>query len=155
MKIKSDEITSVIKQEIEQYSSELEISEVGQVVEARCTGVNRGGLEMEVDHHKGFMPAGQVDLRHLEDISVFIGEKFPCKVIELKKNKNRLVVSRKAVMLEEREASREKLMETHLLQMRSDAKILQLCPIGGWPEVKETAPAGMQCSCCACKPCEA
>ena len=33
MKIKSDEITSVIKQEIEQYSSELEISEVGQVVD--------------------------------------------------------------------------------------------------------------------------
>ena len=33
MKIKTDEITSVIKQEIEQFSSELEISEVGQVVE--------------------------------------------------------------------------------------------------------------------------
>ena len=33
MKIKTDEITSVIKQEIEQYSSQLEISEVGQVVE--------------------------------------------------------------------------------------------------------------------------
>ena len=33
MKIKSDEITSVIKQEIEQYASELSISEVGKVVE--------------------------------------------------------------------------------------------------------------------------
>ncbi|MBG84389.1 MAG: F0F1 ATP synthase subunit alpha [Phycisphaerae bacterium] len=33
MKIRTDEITSVIKQEIEQYSSQLEISEVGQVVE--------------------------------------------------------------------------------------------------------------------------
>ncbi|MEC8321778.1 MAG: F0F1 ATP synthase subunit alpha, partial [Planctomycetota bacterium] len=33
MKIKSDEITSVIKQEIEQYSAELSISEVGKVVE--------------------------------------------------------------------------------------------------------------------------
>ena len=33
MKIKTDEITSVIKQEIEQFNSELEISEVGQVVE--------------------------------------------------------------------------------------------------------------------------
>ena len=33
MKIKTDEITSVIKQEIEQFSTELEISEVGRVVE--------------------------------------------------------------------------------------------------------------------------
>jgi small subunit ribosomal protein S1 len=86
--------------------------EVGQVIEARCTGMNRGGLEMEVDNHKAFMPAGQVDLRHIPDISVLIGEKFPCKVIELKKHKNRLVVSRKAVMLAEREVGREKLLET-------------------------------------------
>ena len=46
MKIKSDEITSVIKQEIEQFSSELEISEVGQVVEvgdgiARVYGLSK------------------------------------------------------------------------------------------------------------------
>ena len=33
MKIKTDEITSVIKKEIEQFSQQLEISEVGQVVE--------------------------------------------------------------------------------------------------------------------------
>jgi small subunit ribosomal protein S1 len=86
--------------------------EIGQIIEARCVGMNRGGLEMEVDSHKGFMPAGQVDLRHLPDISVLIGEKFPCKVIELKKHKNRLVLSRKAVLIAERETNREKLMET-------------------------------------------
>ena len=85
--------------------------EVGQIIEARCTGMNRGGLEMEVDHHKAFMPAGQVDIGHLPDISVLIGEKFPCKVIELKKNKKRLVLSRKAVLLAERVESRAKLLE--------------------------------------------
>ena len=85
--------------------------EVGQVIEARCVGMNRGGLEMEVDHHKAFMPTGQVDVRHIEDVSVLIGEKFPCKVIELKKNKNRLVLSRKAVMQAERETNRGKILE--------------------------------------------
>lgn len=59
MKIKSDEITSVIKQEIEQFSSELEISEVGQVVEvgdgiARVYGLSKvmAGelLEFEGEH---------------------------------------------------------------------------------------------------------
>lgn len=84
---------------------------VGQIIEARCTGMNRGGLEMEVDHHKAFMPAGQVDLHHLPDISVLIGEKFPCKVIELKKKKNRLILSRKAVLLAERHESRKKLVD--------------------------------------------
>jgi len=46
VKIKSDEITSVIRQEIEQYSGKLEISEVGQVVEvgdgiARVYGLSK------------------------------------------------------------------------------------------------------------------
>jgi len=83
---------------------------MGQVVEARCVGMNKGGLEMEVAHHRGFMPAGQVDVRSVPDISVFLGEKFPCKIIELKKEKNRLVLSRKAVLLEEREEAKAKLL---------------------------------------------
>ena len=61
--------------------------EVGQIVEARCTGMNKGGLEMEIAHHKGFMPAGQVDVRHVADISVFLGEKFPVQIVELNKDK--------------------------------------------------------------------
>ncbi len=58
MKIKTDEITTVIKQEIEQFSSELEISEVGRVVEvgdgiARIYGLSKAMagelLEFETD----------------------------------------------------------------------------------------------------------
>ena len=66
---------------------------------------------MEVDHHKGFMPAGQVEIRHVDDISTFIGEKFPCKIIELKKAKNRLVLSRKAVLMVERENQKKATLE--------------------------------------------
>ena len=43
---------------------------------------------MEIAHHKGFMPAGQVDVRHVADISVFIGEQFPVQIVELNKDKN-------------------------------------------------------------------
>ena len=109
--------------------------EVGQVIEARCVGMNRGGLEMEVDNHKGFMPAGQVDLRHLPDISVLIGEKFPCKVIELKKNKNRLVLSRKAVMMAERETNREKLLETLAVGQVKTATVTSLQTYGAFADL--------------------
>ena len=47
----------------------------GQVIEAMCTGSNKGGLEMDVSGHKAFMPAGQVDLRHVADLSDFHGKK--------------------------------------------------------------------------------
>jgi F0F1-type ATP synthase alpha subunit len=47
VKIRTDEITSIIKQEIEQYSDELEVSEIGRVVEvgdgiARIYGLSQG-----------------------------------------------------------------------------------------------------------------
>lgn len=60
MKIKTDEITSVIKQEIEQYSNELQISEVGRVVEvgdgiARIYGLSQAmaGELLEFETNKG------------------------------------------------------------------------------------------------------
>ena len=60
MKIKTDEITSVLKQEIEQFGAELEVSEVGRVVEvgdgiARVYGLAKAmsGELVEFDTSKG------------------------------------------------------------------------------------------------------
>jgi len=91
--------------------AEWESLEVGQVVEARCTGTNKGGLEMEVANHRAFMPAGQVDVRHTADLSVFIGEKMPCEVTEIDRSKARIILSRKQVIHAEREEQRTKLMD--------------------------------------------
>jgi small subunit ribosomal protein S1 len=102
------------------HKGELDSLSAGMVVEARCVGMNKGGLDMEVAHHKAFMPAGQVDIRHIEDISVFLGEKFPCKIIELRREKGRMVLSRKAVLLEERARMRDKVLaELEVGQVRT------------------------------------
>jgi len=87
-----------------------EALEVGQIVEGRCTGTNKGGLEVELAKHKAFMPAGQVDIRHIEDLDVFIGEKMPCEIIELDRQRGRLVVSRRRPLEADRERRREQLM---------------------------------------------
>lgn len=83
---------------------------VGQTVEGRCIGVNKGGLEIEVAHHKGFMPAGQIDVRHVPDISIFLNEKMTCRVIQLDRKRGNLTLSRRAVIQEERASNREKLL---------------------------------------------
>lgn len=109
--------------------------EVGQIVEARCTGMNKGGLEMEIAHHKGFMPAGQVDVRHVADISVFLGEKFPVQIVELNKDKNRLVVSRKAVLAAERAEQREKLMAVLEVGQTRTATITSVQSYGAFADI--------------------
>ena len=78
MKIKTDEITSVIKQEIEQFSSELEISEVGRVVEvgdgiARVYGLSKAmaGEMLEFETPKGPV-MGQVMNLELDTVGAVV-----------------------------------------------------------------------------------
>lgn len=82
----------------------------GMVVEARVTGHNTGGLECEVNHLQGFIPASQISLYRVEDLSQFVGQKFPCVVTEVKPERRRLVLSHRAVLEREKAAAREKLL---------------------------------------------
>lgn len=82
----------------------------GMVVEARVTGHNTGGLECEVSHLQGFIPASQISLYRVEDLSQFVGQKFPCVVTDVKPERRRLVLSHRAVLEREKAAAREKLL---------------------------------------------
>jgi small subunit ribosomal protein S1 len=56
------------------------------------------------------MPAGQIDIRHIPDISVMLGEKISCRVTQLDKKRGRLILSRRAVIEEERAANAGKIL---------------------------------------------
>src|ERR1043165_10063917 len=98
MKIKTDEITSVIKQEIEQFSSDLEISEVGRVVEvgdgiARIYGLSKAmaGELLEFDTDKGSV-MGQVMNLELDTVgAVIYGDYLSVKEGDTVKSTNRLL----------------------------------------------------------------
>lgn len=109
--------------------------EVGQVVEARCSGTNKGGLEMELAGHKAFMPAGQVALHHVPDLDVMIEQKFACEVIELDKRANRIVLSRKKVLLAEREVAKEEMLGTLQVGETHDATITSVQPYGAFADI--------------------
>lgn len=109
--------------------------ETGQVVEARCTGTNKGGLEMEVASHKAFMPAGQVAIHHVPDLNVMIGEKMACEVIELDRRANRIVISRKKVLYAEREAAKGEMLETLSVGDTYDATITSVQTYGAFADI--------------------
>jgi small subunit ribosomal protein S1 len=90
-----------------------EMLEPGQVIEARVTGVNKGGLELEVASHKAFMPASQVSLEHLPDLSVFVGEKLKCTVSRVDRSgRGNIVLSRRELLEQERREQAEKIKAT-------------------------------------------
>ena len=108
---------------------------VGQAIEARCTGVNKGGLELEVASHRAFMPAGQVDLRHIDDLSVFVGESMPCEVIELDRARGRIVLSRRRTLEAQRGELREKLLAELKVGEERPAVIRSLQPYGAFADL--------------------
>ncbi len=82
---------------------------VGVVVEGRVTGMNKGGLEVDLKGIRGFMPASQVDVSHTKDISVFIGEKVLCEVTELNRKGRNVLLSRRKVLEKQRAEAKDKL----------------------------------------------
>jgi small subunit ribosomal protein S1 len=85
--------------------------EVGQVVEGTVSGVNKGGLEVEVKGMRAFMPAGQVDIYHVPDLSQFLNQKIQAEVTQFEKGSRNLIISRRNVIEQEREGQKKKLLE--------------------------------------------
>jgi small subunit ribosomal protein S1 len=84
--------------------------EIGQIVEGMVTGMNKGGLELQIKNMRGFMPAGQVDLYFQKDISIFIGQKMKVEVTQFDREKKNLIVSRRNILEREKEESKQKLL---------------------------------------------
>jgi small subunit ribosomal protein S1 len=81
----------------------------GMIVEALVTGVNKGGLSVEVNRIRGFMPISQIDLYRVENAEQYVGQRLKCEVQEVKPDERNLVVSRRILLEREREENREKL----------------------------------------------
>ncbi|MCH2149365.1 MAG: S1 RNA-binding domain-containing protein [Phycisphaerales bacterium] len=109
--------------------------EIGQIIEARCTGTNTGGLEMDVAGHGAFMPAGHVELHHVADLSIFIGQKMPCEVIELDRQRNRMVLSRRAMLEAQRAEAKDTLLETLEVGQTLDAVVTRIQPYGAFADI--------------------
>jgi small subunit ribosomal protein S1 len=115
--------------------AEWESLDVGQTVEARCTGMNKGGLEMEVANHKAFMPAGQADIRHIADLSIFLNEKFACEVIEIDRQRARIILSRRRVVEAQRARDREELLKKLAIGNTMPATITSVQPYGAFADI--------------------
>ncbi len=80
--------------------------ENGEYIEGVGKSVVKGGLLVDVEGIRTFVPASQLSERYVEKIDQFVGKTLTLKVIEADKQKRRLVASRKAVLQEESAAKR-------------------------------------------------
>jgi small subunit ribosomal protein S1 len=80
----------------------------GVIVEARGTKTIKGGLEVDVDGIRGFLPISQIDLSRVEDASSYVNQKFRAIVTEANPRERNLVISRRELQEQERAELRER-----------------------------------------------
>ena len=111
-----------------------QISE-GMVVEAAVTGHNSGGLEVEVNKLRGFIPISQVSIYRVEVLAEFVGQRLTCIVTEVNPEARNLVLSRRAMLEREREESKTKLLaEIDVGQIR-EGVVTRLQPFGAFVDL--------------------
>lgn len=116
--------------------AEWELLQPGQIVEARVTGTNKGGVQLEIAQHDAFMPASLVDTHHIEDLSVFVGEKVRCKVERIDRSgRGRIVLNRRAVIAEERKEQRNELKQKLEVGATVTGTVRKIMPFGAFVDI--------------------
>jgi small subunit ribosomal protein S1 len=85
-------------------------AESGEPVEGTVIEVVKGGLIIDLGV-RGFLPASLVDIRRVQNLDEYMGQKIECKVIELNRSRNNVVLSRRAVLEEERKEARQQILD--------------------------------------------
>ena len=109
---------------------------VGSAIEARVTGSNKGGLELEVAGSiKAFMPASQVDVGSVEDLSVFHGQKIEAEVTEIDRRHKKVLLSRRKLQDRQRAVGREKLMKELEVGQTREGTVTNLMAFGAFVDL--------------------
>src|SRR2546425_6530226 len=85
------------------------LKEQDGVVSGPVIEVVKGGLILDIGL-RGFLPASLVDLRRVRDLQPYVGREIECKIIELDKNRNNVVLSRRAYLEETQREQRDEFL---------------------------------------------
>jgi small subunit ribosomal protein S1 len=85
-------------------------AESGEPVDGTVIEVVKGGLIVDLGV-RGFLPASLVDIRRVPHLDEYLGQTIETKVIELNRSRNNVVLSRRAVLEEERKEVRQQILD--------------------------------------------
>lgn len=91
--------------------------EAGEVIQAPVSGHNKGGLLVNIEGVRGFVPSSQIsslppgEANKQAELSRYHNQMMPLKIIEINRNRNRLILSERQAMQEQRESMRSRLLQ--------------------------------------------
>jgi small subunit ribosomal protein S1 len=83
----------------------------GETIKGPVIEVVKGGLILDIGL-RGFLPASLVELRRVRDLHPYVGQELECKIIELDRNRNNVVLSRRAFLEESQSEGRKMFLDS-------------------------------------------
>ena len=106
----------------------------GQNVEGEVIEVVKGGLILDIGL-RGFLPASLVDLRRVKDLDTYLGDTIEARVIEMDRNRNNVVLSRRVVLEEGRKQERAEVLGKLTQGMRLKGVVSSIVDFGAFVDL--------------------
>src|SRR5438874_5106509 len=106
----------------------------GGTIKVPVIEVVKGGLILDIGL-RGFLPASLVDLRRVRDLHPFVGTELEAKIIELDRNRNNVVLSRRAFLEESQSEGRKKFLESLKKGERRQGTVSSIVNFGAFVDV--------------------
>ncbi|MEX2542279.1 MAG: 30S ribosomal protein S1 [Trueperaceae bacterium] len=108
-----------------------EIFEKQKPVEVEIVEKVRGGLVANLGI-RAFLPASQADVRRVNDLSPFVGKRLKVKIIELNRKRNRVIISRRAILEDEIAGQKEETLKQLEPGLRLDGEVVEITDFGAF-----------------------
>jgi small subunit ribosomal protein S1 len=106
----------------------------GGTIKGPVIEVVKGGLILDIGL-RGFLPASLVELRRVRDLHPYVGQELECKIIELDRNRNNVVLSRRAFLEESQSESRKRVLESLSKGDRRTGKVSSIVNFGAFVDL--------------------
>lgn len=106
----------------------------GEVVTGEVIEVVKGGLILDIGL-RGFLPASLVDLRRVKDLDMYMGTEIEARVIEMDRNRNNVVLSRRVLLEEGRKNERAEILTKLSKGMRLKGAVSSIVDFGAFVDL--------------------
>ncbi len=136
-------VLSIDKARQEKSWRSLQIShDASEVIHAPVVNYNKGGLLVNLDGVRGFVPSSQVssvsrgpEVQKQSDMARLVGQILPLKVIEINRARNRLILSERQAVQEVRDARKDQLLERLDQGVVRQGRVTSLCDFGAFVDI--------------------
>ncbi|MCK8817696.1 bifunctional 4-hydroxy-3-methylbut-2-enyl diphosphate reductase/30S ribosomal protein S1 [Natroniella sulfidigena] len=111
-----------------------EIHQSGEIIEAEVNDTVKGGLVVDIGV-RGFIPASHVAIEYVEDLSQFVGQTLKLRIIEVEREDNNVVLSRKVVLDEERQEKKKEVLSSLEEGTEIEGEVTKLVDFGAFVEL--------------------